>query len=49
MRDDFKSDKAWLHLGSLHEMMALCYHRLAEAQQPLFAPQPSMAAATEAK
>lgn len=48
-QDDFKSDKAWLHLGSIYEAMALCYHRLAEAQQPLFASQPAMAAATEAK
>ncbi len=29
--------------------MALCYHRLAEAQQPLFASQPALAAAAEAK
>ena len=36
-------------MGALYEAMALCYHRLAEAQQPLFASQPAMAAATEAK
>ena len=29
-RDDFKSDKAWLHLGAVYEMMALCYHHLSD-------------------
>lgn len=48
-QDDFKADKAWLHLGALHEAMAACHHRLAEAQQPLFAQQPALAAAAEAK
>ena len=28
IRDDFKSDKAWLHLGAVYEMIALCYHHL---------------------
>ena len=28
VRDDYKSDKAWLHLGSVYEQIALCYFHL---------------------
>jgi len=28
VRDDYRSDKAWLHLGSVYEQIALCYSHL---------------------
>lgn len=31
VRDDFKADKAWMHLGSVYEMIALCYHHLSHS------------------